>query len=295
MYHHVQDFTVYLQTEKKYSLLTVQAYSQDLEQFFLYLSSNYSITAISDIAHLHIRGWLADLSGNNLSPRSIRRKISTLKSFFNYQIKQNCLTATPMMKIVAPKMAKRLPSFVHEKGMADLQTHYTFPSDFKGSTDALLIEILYQTGIRRSELIQLKSSAIDPYLKQIKVLGKGNKERIIPIHDSLLDKIKQYQQYKQECDVPVSDALLCLPSGKPLYAKYVYLVVHQYLTAGTTIDKRSPHVLRHSFATHLLNQGADLNAIKELLGHSSLTATQVYTHNSIERLQEIYKKAHPKS
>jgi integrase/recombinase XerC len=293
--NHVTNFIAYLQSEKRYSNNTVQSYQTDLEQFFLFMETNFDSPEVNAISHLAIRQWFASMHSNQIKARSINRKISTLKSFFKYLLKQKIVAISPMAKIISPKNEKRLPTFVNENNMDTLLRHVEFPNDFKGITERLMIELLYQTGIRRSELIGLKIVNINLYESTIKVLGKGNKERIIPIVSDLLTLIKQYIIERNKLIVDEHGLLLILENGKSVYEKYVYLVVKKYLGLSTTLDKRSPHVLRHTFATHLLNGGADLNAVKELLGHANLMATQVYTHNSIDRLKEIHKKAHPKA
>ena len=294
--HSVQAFLAYIQSEKKYSIHTVQAYQRDLEQFFLYLKSNYSLgEELDTLSHLHVRGWMAQLKESGNEARSINRKISSLKSFFNYLLRQQQIVQSPMAKVVTPKTKKRLPVFVQEENMDTLARQLPNPITFKEHTDRLVVELLYQTGMRRSELKNLKESDLDVSNKRLKVLGKGNKERLLPLSDAMIDSLQNYLLLKKTEVEPSASHFFCLENGKPLYAKYIYLVVTNYFSLVSTLDKRSPHVLRHSFATHLLNQGADLNAIKELLGHANLTATQVYTHNSIERLKDIYKKAHPKA
>jgi len=292
---HVSEFIGYLQHEKRYSTHTVQAYQRDLEQFFLYLQTNYETVSIGLISHIHVRSWLASLRENELEARSINRKISSLKTYFKYLLKKGLVASSPMAKIISPKNTKRLPVFVNETNMENLLERIEFPSDFVGQTDRLIIEILYQTGMRRAELLQLNLSQFDAYNRSLKVLGKGNKERIITISPELVALIKYYIELRKTIEHTEHETLLVLKNGKPLYPKYVHATVTRYLGLATTLDKKSPHVLRHTFATHLLNEGADLNAVKELLGHANLTATQIYTHNTIAKLKEVYKKAHPKA
>lgn len=292
--YYVQDFLAYLETEKKYSVKTVQAYHHDLEQFFLFLEGSYSSLALKDLQAIHIRSWLASLKEKHLQSRSINRKISTLKSYYRYLQKQGHVTHSPMSKIVSPKQSKRLPVFVQEESMEKLVDELPFEDSFRGRTEKLILDLLYHTGMRRAELVQLQISQIDFSNRSLKVIGKGGKERLIPLNANMLNQLQEYISERNNLTLSAPERLLCLDSGKPVYDKYVYLVVRKHLSRITTADKKSPHVLRHSFATHLLNNGADLNAIKELLGHANLTATQIYTHNSIERLKDIYKKSHPK-
>ncbi len=294
-YPQIPIFLDYLKFQKRYSQHTIIAYQNDLEQFFAFLMGNYDAPQLSKIVASFIRTWLADLKGKeNISAKSLNRKISTLKSFFKYQLKTGVITQTPMTTVVSPKISKRLPVYVEEKNMQTLLQHVSFSNDWNGKTEKLVIELFYATGMRLSELINLKETQIDVSYQQIKVLGKGNKERIIPISSQLLQAINQYISTKPKTE-NIQPQLFINAKGKPLQSRAVYGFVKQYLGLVTTVQKKSPHILRHSFATHLMNNGADLNAVKELLGHSSLAATQVYTHNTIEQLKEVYKKAHPKA
>jgi integrase/recombinase XerC len=293
-YPSVEAFLDHLKYEKRYSRHTLISYRNDLEQFFAYLTSQFDAPPIDQVTPMFVRSWLAEMKEEEISSKTINRKISTLKSFFKYEMKMGHLAQTPMTTVMAPKVSKRLPVFVEQKDMATLFEHVAFPDDWKGKTERLVLLLFYETGMRLSELINLKESQIDPANMQLKVLGKGNKERIIPVSAQLMKDVQQYLQEK-----PVSlDGIVTVfvnEKGKPLQPRSVYSFVKQYLTLVTTIQKKSPHILRHSFATHLMNNGADLNAVKELLGHSSLAATQVYTHNTIEKLKEVFNKAHPKA
>lgn len=301
-------FLAYIRLEKRYSAHTATAYQQDLTQFFIFLRSQYGDVSLSGISHSHVRTWLAWLMEEGMIAKSVNRKISTLKSFFKYAMRHGEITVSPMTKVTAPKIGKRLPGFIDEKGMQAVEDNRSlrrgqenepiFGEDLEGRTHRMIFELLYHTGIRLSELINLQERHVDTGNLTIKVLGKGNKERIIPISIVLKDEIGAYRvMRRKELESYDSEVLLVNPrSGKKLYPRYVYNVVRGYLTDHqiTTLSRRSPHILRHTFATHLTNNGADLNAIKELLGHSSLASTQVYTHNSIEKLREAYRKAHPK-
>ena len=291
----IHPFLNYLQFEKRYSQHTVISYQTDLTSFFDYVATQYGETELQQLSHIYIRSWLASLKDENLTSKSINRKISTLKSFFKYQLKIGVIKQSPMAKIISPKNEKRLPDFVAAKDMKTLFNHIEFPDTWQGKTERLLLQLFYNTGMRLSEVINLKDNQLNVFNHALKILGKGNKERIVPISSELLSAIKNYQQERNHLIGEKSDFLFLNEKGKPLYPKQVYLSVKKYLTAVTTIQKRSPHVLRHSFATHLMNNGADLNAVKELLGHSSLAATQIYTHNTIEKLKTVYKKAHPKA
>jgi integrase/recombinase XerC len=291
----VQSFLQYLEFEKRYSTLTVQAYHRDLEQFFLFLKSTYGDCHILQIKHIHIRAWLAQLKNVDNSSKTINRKISTLKSFFKFALRNQWITELPTTKLVSPKTEKRLPTFLQESQIEHLFDNTDFGTKFSDKTERLILEILYNTGMRRAELCNLKTKQIEFGTQLIRIIGKGNKERLMPMVPDLAGLIKDYILAKTEIENADNEYLLILPKGKPLYEKYVYLVVKKYLATVSTQAKKSPHVLRHTFATHVLNNGAQLNAVKELLGHASLAATQIYTHNSIEKLKETFKKAHPKA
>jgi integrase/recombinase XerC len=292
----IQPFLDHLKFQKRYSQHTITSYQNDLESFFDFISGQYGTIQLKEITPAINRTWLASLKQDDIASKSINRKISALKSFFKYQLRIGEISVSPMATIVSLKVNKRLPSFIEQKDMDTLFRHVEFPDTWDGKTDRLLLEIFYQTGIRLSELINLKSSHIDTSNSTIKVLGKGNKERVIPVSRDLLNEIANYIRVKNSTiEHPDATYILVNGKGKKLYPKYVYSVVHKYLGTVTTNERKSPHILRHSFATHLTNNGADINAVKELLGHSSLAATQIYTHNTIEKLKEIHKKAHPRS
>ncbi len=290
----LQSFLDYISFEKRYSQHTITSYQNDLAQFFAFLVSQFEAPALETITAAMVRSWLAELKGDKLEAKSINRKASSLKSFFKYQMRIGTLQATPMTTISALKVNKRLPEFVQENHLDTLFNHVEFTDDWDGKTKRLVLQLFYATGMRLSELIRLKSSFLDVSLSQIKVLGKGNKERIIPIAKKLINELTTYDNEKP-IRLPGVDNLFINNKGKPLQTRLVYQFVKDNLSLVTTIKKKSPHVLRHSFATHLMNNGADLNAVKELLGHSSLAATQVYTHNTIDKLKDVYKNAHPKA
>lgn len=289
-------FIDYLQFEKRYSPNTITSYKNDLNQFKLFLKAIYDNLNWQEVNHTHIRSWMVDLVTKNQTAKSINRKVSSLRSFYNFLRKQGEVSKNPTLKIVTPKIPKRLPNFIQESQIEQLFDTIDL-QDFEDVRNRLMIELLYATGTRRQELLNLKDTDIDVSNRMIKVLGKGNKERYIPISSSLIKKIQSWQELRNNSDniESVSGFLFVSKKGKKLYPKALYNVVTKYLSGVTTAEKKSPHVLRHSFATHLMNNGADLNAVKELLGHSSLAATQVYTHNSIEKLKDIYKNSHPRS
>ena len=292
----LQQFIEYLKFQKRYSQHTIISYQTDLAAFFNFVEQTFGDTNLQDIKPTFIRTWLASLKDHGMESKTINRKISSLKSFFKYQLKEGLLQVSPMSTIISPKMNKRLPQFVEKADINTLFSYVEFPDNWQGKTDRILLQLLYNTGIREAELVSLKESQVDYFKSSIKVLGKGNKERIIPVSSELLGTLKEYVAEKRKNFEKFDhDILLINDKGKKLYPKYVYNAVKKYLSMITTISKKSPHVLRHTFATHLMNNGADLNAVKELLGHSSLAATQIYTHNSIEKLKDIHKKAHPKA
>ncbi len=293
-YPEIQSFLNYLQFEKRYSLHTLEAYRNDLEQFFSFLIDQFDAPAIPSILATFIRTWLASLKSEEISAKTINRKASSLKSFFKYQMRLGTINASPMVTVSSPKINKRLPEFVLEDNLETLFNHVEFSDDWKGKTENLVLQLFYATGIRLSELINIKDGDVDYSKSQVKVLGKGGKERIIPISKDLLEKLKEYVSQKKVVIAGVPN-LFINEKGKRLQQRNVYAFVHHYLSLVTTIKKKSPHILRHSFATHLMNNGAELNSVKELLGHASLASTQVYTHNSIDKLKEVFKKAHPKA
>ena len=283
----------YLRIEKAYSDHTIRAYNDDLRQFSTYLEDHYELVDLLNTRADHVRSWMVHLMNEGIQAKSIHRKLSSLSGFFKYSRKRAWMKHNPMSKIIQPRPAKRVPEFVSREDMLNLFSGHYFDSDFYGNRDQLTMALLYQTGIRRQELIQLKEEDVDLGQNQLKVLGKGKKERIVPFGADLAKLIEEYLRLKAAEGYGGTEELLVTDKGRCLYPKWVYNKTRFYLSLISAIDKRSPHVLRHSFATHLLNGGADINAVKELLGHSSLAATQVYTHSSIEELKSIYTKAHP--
>ena len=292
-------FIQFLTYEKHYSPHTIKSYSLDLREFSEYLRS-LEIEDLRQVDHRKIRSWLAEMMGNKISARSVNRKLSTLRAFYKFMLKEGHIQTSPVVRVQAPRMQKKLPEFVSESAINELmeakeeEKAKLFPDTYEGHRDKLIILLFYSTGMRLSELTGLKTSGIDFKRHVLKVLGKRNKERLIPMTSELEQHLKEYINLRSVNNFK-DEYLLLTEKGVKLYAKLVYRVVKHYLTMVTPAEKRSPHVLRHTFATHLLNRGADLNAIKELLGHANLAATQVYTHNSIERLKNIYKKKHPRA
>jgi len=298
-------FIDYIQYEKRYSPHTVAAYRHDLVQFYSYLQSQYSVSDIREVTHPMIRSWLVTLMEKKISPRTVNRKLTTLKSYYRFLVKEGIVTVNPMRKITSPKTSKKLPSFVEKENMDMLFEKVDFGEGFPALRDRLILELLYSTGMRLSELVNLREADIDFHHSNLKVLGKRNKERLIPFSDKLAVLLKIYLEERKsfiaDRDLPATpdqgadSPLLLADSGAAVYPRFVYRTVTKYLARVTTLRKISPHVLRHTFATHMLNNGAELNAVKELLGHANLSATQIYTHNTIEKLKKVYKQAHPKA
>ncbi|HAN18687.1 MAG: integrase [Bacteroidetes bacterium GWC2_33_15] len=289
-------FLKYLQFEKRFSINTVKSYNNDLNQFTEFIENSFNVFKPEDSDEKMIRSWIVSLMEKDFSSLSVNRKISTLKTFYKFLLREGYIQINPMDKVVSPKITKKIPLFVEEKQIAILLDDFSFGNDFSSIRNRTIIEMFYNTGIRLSELIGIKNNDVDLYNNTIKVLGKRQKERIIPIHSSFAKSLKQYIEFKnKEFNVFENEFFFITDKGTQLYEKFVYRVVNKYLKIVTTIEKKSPHILRHTFATHMLNHGANLNAIKELLGHASLSATQVYTHNTFEKLKTIYKQAHPRA
>lgn len=284
-------FFRYIRDEKRYSIHTLKAYQSDIEQFYSFIDS-HEISEAKQITHHIIRSWIVNLIQTSNSNRSVNRKLSTLKTYFKFLLREEEIKVNPMLKVLPPKTSKRLPVFLEQDSMNLLLDEIEFEDGYLGFRDKLILEIFYATGMRLSELSNLKISDINFVNLTLKVLGKRNKERLIPFDQKLASLILEYLDSRKELDSD-SDYLFLTIKRDKIYDKLVYRLVNSYLGKVTSLTKKSPHVLRHTFATHMLNQGADLNAIKEILGHANLSATQVYTHNTIDKLKSIYKTAHP--
>ncbi len=289
----ISAFLNFLKYEKRYSAHTIVAYKTDLNQFALYLTNQYE-AALIEVDLPMIRSWMMTLIGAGCSKSSLNRKLSSLRQFYKYLLNNDLITVNPMLRITSLKTNKVLPSYISKEEMVKLLEFSEFPNDYEGHRDRMILELFYATGIRLSELINLRVSDIDFPNRQVKVFGKRSKERIIPLLDSCLNYLSVYLNSLSQTHGENPSNLFLTKAGNVLYPKLVYRMVNSYLGDVTGVKQRSPHVLRHAFATHMLNDGADLNAIKEVLGHSSLTSTQIYTRSSAERLKEIYKQAHPR-
>lgn len=289
-------FSEYLQLEKNYSLLTVKAYIKDLEQFSTYIQDIFSQDSINSINYSQIRSWIVHLVENKISNRSINRKVSSLNAYFKFLQKIEEITANPLAKHRALKISSKVQIPFSETEIETVINELSSENDFEGVRNRLIVELFYATGIRRIELVQIKMNDIDVSNKTIKVIGKRNKERYVPLIDSVIKTIQDYTGKRESLsEIKDENYLFLTKKGLKIYETLVYRVINDYFSRASTKVKRSPHILRHSFATHLLNQGANLNAVKELLGHSSLAATQIYTHNSIAELKKVYLKSHPRN
>lgn len=289
-------FFNFIEFEKRLSKHTITAYRADLNAFNNFLELTFDITNSTEVLHIHIRSWIVSLVEQGCTPRTVNRKISALKTFFKFLQRRGEVESNPFAKVIAPRIGKKLPVSVNKDRIEKLLDHIEFPNTYEGVRDQAILEVCYGTGVRRSELINLTILDVDFYHQRLKVLGKGNKERVVPFGIHLVKVLEGYLVKREEHfgEAYPEDALFLTKKGKKLYPKLVYNIVNRYLSAVTTVEQRSPHVLRHSFATHLSDAGADLNAIKKLLGHANLAATQIYTHNSIEKLKNVYAQAHPK-
>ncbi|MFB6319761.1 tyrosine-type recombinase/integrase [Saccharicrinis sp. FJH54] len=289
----IDQFLKYIQYEKNYSTHTVFAYKKDIEQFFGFIGGDEPKPENVDSSD--IRLWIAQLYDDGISPKSVNRKLSSLKSFFKYLLRQDIIKSDPVRLVEGPKIPKRLPSFIKEKEMEVLLDYTDFGSDFSGCRDKAVIEMFYGTGIRLSELVSLTHRMVDLPSGIIKVTGKRNKQRIIPVNHQLRLTLLTYIDEKSKNGFNLAGSFFVTDKGEGVYEKLIYRIVKKHLAMITTQSKKSPHVLRHTFATILLNKGADINAVKALLGHANLSATEVYTHNTFEELKKIYNKAHPRA
>ncbi|MGJ8594162.1 MAG: tyrosine-type recombinase/integrase [Aquaticitalea sp.] len=292
----ITPFTEYLLHEKNYSPLTVKAYQADLEAFSSFIKTEFGSDSINDVNYAQVRSWVVNLVESGISNRTINRKTSSLNTYYKFLLKTETITVNPLAKHKALKTSKKIQIPFSENELQSVISELEKETDFTGVRNRLIVELFYATGIRRIELVQIKLSHLDLSNKTLKVLGKRNKERVIPLIDSVIETAKQYLDLRKNLEI-ISDMeiLLLTKKGLKIYENLVYRIINDYFSNASSKVKRSPHILRHSFATHLLNQGANLNAVKELLGHTSLAATQVYTHNSIAELKKVYSNAHPRS
>jgi integrase/recombinase XerC len=293
---YTEQFCQHLAQERRLSEHTLVAYTSDLAHFTAFIANTYSLTSILEVGHLHIRAWVASMIEAGITARTVNRRLSCLKTYYHYLKKRQIITTDPLRKVVAPRAAKRLPVMLQEREVAQLFSQVQFPGGYEGLLHRTILEVLYGTGLRRSELTNLRVEHIDFGRQVIQVLGKGAKTRLAPMPRYLAALLEGFLVARAELGAADSGPLLLNPKhARPLSSGQVFTIVRRYLSYVTNVEQRSPHVLRHSFASHLSNRGADLNSIKELLGHSSLAATQVYMHNTIKRLQDVYQQAHPKA
>ena len=292
-------FFDFLRFERRYSPHTLLSYQTDLRQFADYLRTTYELDEPEQADHPLIRGWVVELMQQELDPRTVKRKIACLRSYYKFLLQTGVIGRNPMLRVKAPKMARKLPDFVPEDALNGLLNSFDFAPTLAGARDQLILELLYGTGIRLSELIGIQETDINEAAQTVRVTGKGNKQRLVPLNATLVSVLENYLVRKRQefgAGGNAGGTLLVTDKGEPLYEKFVYRTVKHYLSQITTAtSQQHPHALRHSFATHLLGKGADLNAIKELLGHASLAATQVYTHLSIDKLKAVFEQAHPKA
>ena len=293
---HKESFLQYLQTEKRYSPHTIRSYNDDLDQFNLFLNENSMPDDPAEITSFQVRAWIVSMMDSGMKAVSVHRKISCLRVFFRWLRKERTIKTDPLEKVILPKRKKTLPVFVREEALDKLLDDSDFGNDFAGLRNRTIIEMLYLTGMRRAELIGLRLADVDLEGSTVKVTGKRNKQRIIPLTKPFTSRLVEYVEARNRFAGEIkNDWLFITDKGNKLYGKFVYNIVRNYLSMVTTNEKKGPHILRHTFATHMLNRGADLNVIKEFLGHANLSATQVYTHNTFEKLKKIYKQAHPRA
>lgn len=292
----IESYLRYIKYEKRFSDHTIQSYQSDLTQLRNYLSGEFSIKNFDEVSYPSLRNWVVSLAEQKLNPKSINRKIISVRSFYKFLLRSGRLRQNPASKLRLLKTSKTLPNFVRHSEIISLLDNIDWDQTFKHQRDKLVLELLYSTGIRENELINLKESDVNLIEQQIKVLGKRNKERIIPVTRNLINQINKYLSLKKEGFEGNGEPYLIVTNRrKKAYPMFIYRIVNRYLKSYTHVEKSSPHVLRHTFATHLLNNGADLNSVKDLLGHESLASTQVYTHNTLDKLKKIFEQAHPKA
>ena len=287
----IKNFLNYLTIEKRYSVHTTVSYKNDLNQFNLYLSESYSGIEFQKVEMIHVRSYMVHLLESKLAKSTVARKVSSIKSLYKFMKKEQLISSSPIQLLETPKLDSRLPVFLKEEEVVNLFEEFKFEDSFSGKRDKMILYLFYQTGIRLSELIGIKD--VDVINGELKVLGKRNKERIIPLSNNIQPLIDQYLNLKDELGFK-KKYFFVTDNGNKLYEKFVYRKVNYYLSMVSSKQKKSPHILRHTFATHMLNNGADLNSIKEILGHENLSATQVYTHNTFQKLKSIHKQSHPR-
>ena len=287
----IKNFLDYLTIEKRYSVHTTVSYKNDLNQFNLYLSESYSGIEFQKVEMIHVRSYMVHLLESKLAKSTVARKVSSIKSLYKFMKKEQLISSSPIQLLETPKLDSRLPVFLKEEEVVNLFEEFKFEDSFSGKRDKMILYLFYQTGIRLSELIGIKD--VDVRNGELKVLGKRNKERIIPLSNIIQPLIDQYLNLKDELGFK-KKYFFVTDNGNKLYEKFVYRKVNYYLSKVSSKQKKSPHILRHTFATHMLNNGADLNSIKEILGHENLSATQVYTHNTFQKLKSIHKQSHPR-
>jgi len=292
----LKQFIDYIRIEKRYSPHTVRAYSDDILQFIAFLTDRLESSDLLAISQTEIRQWVIHLLDTAITARSLRRKIASLNAFYKYCLRNGKITSNPVEGIILPRIDKKLPEFIRETAIDNLFEDHHFEKSFSGVRDKFVLELFYATGIRLSELVHLTDNSIDNQRGELRILGKRNKERIIPLTNHIISLITEYIKARNEKFGRLEHNYLVVNNnGLPSYSKMIQRLVRKYLIQGTAVDKKSPHLLRHTFATHMLNNGADLNAVKELLGHANLAATEIYTHNTYEKLKSIYKQAHPRA
>jgi integrase/recombinase XerC len=292
----LEEFINYLRIEKRYSTHTVRAYSDDVAQFISFLVFEKKLQDPFNARQNDIRSWIISMVNSGNSPRTLRRKTASLKAFYDYFLRKSMINANPAEGIALPKLKKNLPGFINESSIDNLLDYNMFPPGFTGIRDRFVLELFYATGMRLSELVNLKISDLDLINGEIRIIGKRNKERIVPLTHNIIKLCNGYfNAYALNFAEAKTDNLIVTEKGQPVYSRMIQRMVRKYMSRSTTLEKKSPHTLRHTFATHMLNNGADLNAVKELLGHANLAATEIYTHNTYEKLKTIYKQAHPRA